>query len=212
MRTSMRRLCLALCAATALALPLSAAAGERSAGVIYLDNGAIRVGVDLGRGGNITYLARARGAEANVIHEVQQSYSGADWNASASGGHVLASLDDGRSLYTKVVPRAPDGAACACVLETWVTLRGVSAEVRHRLTRTAPRHRAGSSCPRSSRRALRTACSRTTVARRTPALRCGGSARAPAASAARGPRSLRPSTGRRWSGRADAASASSFPS
>ena len=54
MRTSMRRLCLALCAATALALPLSAAAGERSAGVIYLDNGAIRVGVDLGRGGNIT--------------------------------------------------------------------------------------------------------------------------------------------------------------
>jgi hypothetical protein len=121
----------------ATVLSSSAAAGQ-SAGVSYLDNGTIRLGVDLDDGGKITYLARSRGPVADVIHDVQQSYRDGGWHVAASGGELLAATNDGSTIYTKVVPRTDEGTPCACVFETWVTLSGSSAQVRNRLTSSRP--------------------------------------------------------------------------
>ena len=101
----------------------------------YLDNGVIRVGVDLARGGTITYLSQSiavAGAEAvNVVNsfrlgrEVQQAYwsgpdnygnpapplTGTSWNANAAGdtyGHpstILEQTNDGKTIYTKTIPK-----------------------------------------------------------------------------------------------------------
>lgn len=72
MRTQLRGLCLALFAVAALAVSGASPAAGRSAGVTYLDNGTIRLGVDLDDGGKITYLARSSGGAADVIHDVLQ--------------------------------------------------------------------------------------------------------------------------------------------
>ncbi len=126
-----------------------------------LDNGTIRLGVDLERGGTITYLA-ASGGGANLINShdfgrmVQQSYyAGPDnygepappwtnfpWNPVGAGdryGHpapVLEHANDGTTIYTKTAPLqwALDAVPAECVFEQWIELDGSSARVRNRLT------------------------------------------------------------------------------
>ena len=104
------------------------------ASVGYLDNGTIRLGVDLDDGGRIVSLTPSHGARVDVIHDVQQVYRDGGWQVASAGGEVVESTNDGKTIYTKVVPRTGDGAACACVLETWVTLAGAVANVHNRLT------------------------------------------------------------------------------
>lgn len=120
----------------AVAVSGSSAAGQ--SGISYLDNGTIRLGVDLEDGGKISYLARSRGPASDVIQDVEQSYYDGAWRVAASDGEVLASANDGTTIHTEVVPRTNDGALCACTLETWATLKGSSALVRNRLTSTRP--------------------------------------------------------------------------
>src|SRR5262249_51637355 len=116
-----------------LALSVTAPAAA-DAEMSFLDNGVIRLGGDLAKGGTITYLSQSiaiAGLDAlNVVNrfdlgrEVQQSYySGTDnylnptsywtnwsWNAIAAGdtygnpSTVLEQANDGKTIYTKTAP------------------------------------------------------------------------------------------------------------
>lgn len=126
----------------------------------YLDNGVIRVGVDLEQGGTITWVSAA-GSERNVINahdrgrQIQLSFYGGPqpygkahpawknwpWNPIGTGdvyGHastVLKHTNDGKTLYTKSIPLqwALDNVPGECTFETWITLDGATAHVRNRL-------------------------------------------------------------------------------
>ena len=99
----------------------------------YLDNGHVRLGVDLGKGGAITYLAKSQGG-LNIINDhdlgrqVQMSYysgpvpfaphgkppapawAGLGWNPIQSGdyyGHpsrTVAYHNDGHEIYLRCIP------------------------------------------------------------------------------------------------------------
>ena len=95
----------------------------------YLDNGTIRIGVNLDIGGSITHLSASRAGE-NLINshdlgrQVQQSYyagphpfgkahpawKGWSWNPIGSGdvyGHpsrVLKHTNDGKALHIETLP------------------------------------------------------------------------------------------------------------
>jgi hypothetical protein len=126
----------------------------------FLDNGTIKIGVDLDIGGTITFLARSPGGE-NLINshdlgrQIQQSYySGPSpfgkahpawknwgWNPIGSGdvyGHgarVLEHKNDGITLYVKTIPMqwALNNVPGECTFETWITLDGPAASVRNQL-------------------------------------------------------------------------------
>ena len=139
-----RSLSAALVAALALTVGPAASAGGAVGPLSFIENGTIRVGVDLGDGGKITYLSHLSGEQAHdLLQDVQQSYYGgtpdATWHVAASGGTVLMNRNDGRTIYTKVIP-SKDGFAspqCSCTLETWVSLKGNAVHVRNRLTTPA---------------------------------------------------------------------------
>src|SRR5262245_39439177 len=127
----------------------------------YLDNGVIRVGVDLDMGGVISYLSRSSDPR-NVINvhdfgrEVQQSYySGPkpfgeshpafpnwSWNPIGAGdiygnlSRVVASSNDGTTLYVLAIPMqwALDQVPGDCYFETWITLDRNAVGLRYRLT------------------------------------------------------------------------------
>ena len=130
--------------------------------VRYLDNGEVRVGIDLALGGTITYLSMS-GTSKNIINshdpgrEAQQSYySGpADfgfwsdqpwpWNPVGAGdqwgnrSEVVEFLASEDSLYTKTIPlqwggRDTAGTPCDCLFESWIRLEGNVVIVRNRLT------------------------------------------------------------------------------
>jgi hypothetical protein len=139
-----------------------AARGER---ISFLDNGSIRIGVDLDIGGTITFLSRSKGG-ANLINsydlgrQVQQSYySGPQpfgkahpgwknwpWNPIGSGdvykhpSRVIEHSNDGKTLYTKTIPMqwALNNVPGECTFETWITLKDRTANVRCRLTNSRP--------------------------------------------------------------------------
>jgi hypothetical protein len=138
-------------------LALAVAAPEN---LSTLDNGVIRIGVDLDQGGSITLLGRSPDG-ANLINshdlgrQIQQSYYGGPrpfgqahpgwkdwpWNPIGSGdvfGHrarVLELHNDGRELHVKSIPMqwALENVPGDCTFETWITLEGSSARVRCRL-------------------------------------------------------------------------------
>jgi hypothetical protein len=121
----------------------AASAGRQDGPLSFLENGTLRVGVDLTDGGKITYLSRIRGEQAHdLLQDAQQSYYGgtpdAPWHVAASGGTVLLNRNDGRTIYTKVIPRrdAFTSTQCSCTFETWVSLKGNTVHVRNRLTNT----------------------------------------------------------------------------
>jgi hypothetical protein len=126
--------------AVALATVPAASAHRTDGPMSFLENGRVRVGVNLLDGGKITYLSRVRGSDAHdVVQDVQQSYYGGppdeSWHVAASGGLVLANRNDGRMIYTKVIPQQDyPYRQCECTFETWITLRGNAVHVRNRLT------------------------------------------------------------------------------
>ncbi len=131
----------------------------------FLENGSVKIGVDLDQGGTITFLARADGGE-NVINchdlgrQVQQSYysgphpfgtahpgwKGWPWNPIGSGdvyhhpSRVIEHTNDKTTLYVKTVPMqwALDNVPGECTFETWITLDGKTALVRNRLVNHRP--------------------------------------------------------------------------
>ena len=117
-----RGLAAALVATMALIAGPAASAGHAVGPLSFIENGTIRVGVDLSDGGKITYLSPVRGEQAHdLLQDVQQSYYGgtpdATWHVAANGGTVLLNRNDGRTIYTKVIP-IKDGYAspqCSCL-------------------------------------------------------------------------------------------------
>jgi uncharacterized repeat protein (TIGR01451 family) len=108
----------------------------------FLDNGVIRLGVDLGMGGTITYLSSS-GSDVNVVNshnhgsEVQPLFTSGpngSWNALGAAGTVLEQSNDGVTIYTKAAP------PCECLIEQWITLDGNAAQVRTRLTNNRSDH------------------------------------------------------------------------
>ena len=142
------------------AVGAAAASGAVGGNMSYLDDGRVRVGVDLGKGGVITYLAPSSGGESvindhDLGREVQQSYYsgpsglgtpcpgfGSGWNPIGGGdchGHastVITSSNDGTMIYVKSIPLqwAFDNVSCECTFEHWITLDGNSVRVHNRLT------------------------------------------------------------------------------
>ena len=112
-------------------------------GMTYLDNGVIRVGVNLDDGGKITFLAPASGPRSgtNLVFQSEQSYYRSQpdqdpfWHASGDSAMVLTSLNDERTIYTKAIPQAtwPAPPPCECTLEQWITIDGSTVRVRNRL-------------------------------------------------------------------------------
>ncbi|MCC6822125.1 MAG: hypothetical protein IT579_15450 [Verrucomicrobia subdivision 3 bacterium] len=129
----------------------------------YLDNGVVKVGIDLGKGGSITYLSKS-GITDNVINnydlgrQIQQSYySGPQpynpsnnanptwanwpWNPIQTGDSyyhpslVLAHTNTGQSLYVKCRPMqwALNNVPGECTFESWITLNGNVVTVSNRL-------------------------------------------------------------------------------
>src|SRR6266487_4629911 len=118
-------------AALALAPPAHAA-------LSVLDNGKVRVGIDLDQGGKLTWLSRSQGEHAdNLLFEAEQSYYGgpfsSDWSPFWHGyqdpASVVAHSNDGHStIYDRAV-----WLGCECSMETWITLQGNAVVVRNRL-------------------------------------------------------------------------------
>jgi hypothetical protein len=133
---------------------------DNSDRMAYLDNGIIKVGVDLKRGGSIGYLADVRkGSNVVNVHDLgrwigQSYYAGPQpfgtphpawknwpWNPVSAGdvygnpSKVLEKKDDGKTLYLKSVPRqwALKNVPGDCTFETWITLEGRTVQVRNRL-------------------------------------------------------------------------------
>lgn len=130
-----------------------------------LDDGTIRIGVDLDLGGTITLLSRSKDGP-NLINshdlgrQVQQSYySGPHpfgrphpgwknwpWNPIGSGdvynhhSRVVEHANDGKTLYTKIIPMqwALDNVPGECTFETWITLKDNAAHIRCRLDNHRP--------------------------------------------------------------------------
>jgi len=132
-----------------------------SSDMSYLDNGVIRVGIDLKKGGTITFLADAHNLDVNLINaadlgrEVQQSYySGPQpygnpssdwenwgWNPIGAGdcygnpSEVIEVSNDGITLYVKSIPKqwALNNVPCECTFEKWIQLDGTGVRVHFRL-------------------------------------------------------------------------------
>lgn len=128
----------------------------------YLDNGVVKVGVDLNMGGAITYLVDSGFPDVNLINssdmgrEIQQSYySGPQpygnphpgwpdwpWNPIGAGdcygnrSEVLDDFNDGTTLYVRSIPLqwALDNVPCECTFEQWIELDGNAVEVHFKLT------------------------------------------------------------------------------
>jgi hypothetical protein len=153
------RTCLALgiCGLLLRAVPAAEAT------VSYLDNGQLKVGVDLNMGGSITYLSKS-GTNYNLVNsydlgrQIQQSYySGPQpynpsnnanpnwpnwpWNPIQTGdsyGHpslVLAHTNTGQSLYVKCRPMqwALNSVPGECTFEFWIQLESNVVIVSNRL-------------------------------------------------------------------------------
>jgi hypothetical protein len=116
---------------------LLAFAAPAHAAVSVLDNGTIRVAVDLQRG-DVTWLSRSRGEYAdNLLVVSEQSYYGgpffADgsptWHAYQDAATVTAHANNGKSIYDRAL-----SPSCECAMETWATVHGDAVVVRNRLT------------------------------------------------------------------------------
>jgi hypothetical protein len=127
----------------------------------FLDNGQVKVGVDLDLGGVITHVSGSGGGDAdNLVNEhdtgreVQQSYYsggsgpgtpcpgyGSEWNPVGAGdcngnrSSVLTYTNDGTTIYVKSRPLLWPFAdvPCECTFEQWISLAGSTVQVRNRL-------------------------------------------------------------------------------
>ena len=126
----------------------------------YLDNGQVRLGVNLEAGACIGWFS-ASGSSANLLNAydvgryVQQSYygdkDGSDWNGKpwcynpVQGGSwknapaaVVETKSDATSFYAKTTPRhwATGALTPECVMEEWLRLDGGLARLKFKLTYT----------------------------------------------------------------------------
>jgi len=129
--------------------------------VEYLDNGTIKIGIDLSIGGSITYLADSKHLE-NIINsydwgrQIQQSYysgpvpfgspaeawKALGWNPVQSGdcynncSRVLEFRRESNLLYVKTVPMhwPLNNVPGECIMENWIELDRNTAKVRCRLS------------------------------------------------------------------------------
>ena len=136
----------------------------------FLENGTVKVGVDLNRGGAITYLSRDGGA--NIVNnfdlgrQVQLSFYGGPvpyvvgdkhpskhwellgWNPIQAGDDwkhgstVVDHRNDGRQIYIKCIPlQWPlDNVPAECTFETWLELDRYVVKVRGRLNNARSDH------------------------------------------------------------------------
>ncbi len=131
----------------------------------HLDNGTIRIGVDLDIGGTITFLSRSQDAVSlinshDLGRQVQQSYYAGPhpfgqahpgwknwpWNPIGSGdvynhpSRVVGHSNDGKTLYIKTIPMqwALNNVPGECTFETWISLKDHTAHVRCRLNNNRP--------------------------------------------------------------------------
>jgi hypothetical protein len=134
-----------------------------SNGMGYLDNGTIKIGVNLNFGACITYLSRANSSTNlvnNADHGRQAQYSlynGPDdfaqgstdpnwrtlgWNPIEAGDHinngpvVLNYANTGTTIYTKIRPLfwPLQNQEAECYFEKWITLDGNAAKVHFKVT------------------------------------------------------------------------------
>ncbi|MDP1592241.1 MAG: hypothetical protein Q8M07_31055 [Prosthecobacter sp.] len=135
----------------------------------YLDNGHVRLGVNLKAGACIGWFSSS-GSQDNLLNAydvgryVQQSYygdeDGSDWNGRpwrynpVQGGswknapaEVVATKSDATSFYAKTKPRhwATGAFTPECVMEEWLRLDGGLARLKFKMTYTGtqkhkPRH------------------------------------------------------------------------
>jgi hypothetical protein len=145
---------------TRVAPVASAAASRRAADMSFLDDGSIRVGVDLQVGGVIAYVSAA-GQSENLVNThdlgryVQQSYymapvdfghpappwQGFPYNPIGAGdtygnaASVVTATNDGTTIYVKTSPLLwpLDDVRCECTFEQWITLDGNAVNVKNRL-------------------------------------------------------------------------------
>ncbi len=153
-------------AKVALFFAAGLAAQAQSGDMSYLDNGKIRIGVDLSLGGVITYLSAEAGENiinsADLGRQIQQSYYSGPrpygeaapawknwpWNPIGTGDYyhnrakVIARSNNGKVLYTKSIPMqwALNNVPCECTFESWIELEGNVAKVRARLNNNRPDH------------------------------------------------------------------------
>ena len=137
---------------------------RNSDGILYLDNGVVRVGVNLNYGGSITYLSRAD-KDRNLINnhdrgrQVQQSYyaglsldrreegqsegwSPWPWNPIGAGdafGNLPQILDfsnDGTVIYVKSIPLLWDmnNEPAECFFETWISLEHHVVHIQNKIS------------------------------------------------------------------------------
>ncbi len=127
---------------------------------IYLDNGSVRLGVNMDAGGSVGWFSHAH-SSANLLNAfdhgryVQQSYygdaNGSDWNGKpwrynpVQGGSwkgvpatVLEKKEAASALYVKTKPRqwASGRDADDMIFEQWLTLEGGLARLKYRMTFT----------------------------------------------------------------------------
>jgi hypothetical protein len=150
----MRRLLALLCL---LAIPSSLCAQEHW---VFLDNGHVRLGVNMDAGGSVGWFSHSHSSE-NLLNAfdhgryVQQSYygdpDGSEWNGKpwrynpVQGGSwtgvpatVLEKKETKDSLYVKTKPRqwASGADVDDMVFEQWLTLEGGLARLKYRMTFT----------------------------------------------------------------------------
>jgi hypothetical protein len=136
-------------------------ANSKTPRMAYLDNGHLKIGVDLDRGGSIGYLAESKkGTNIVNVHDLgrwigQSYYAGPrpfgtphpdwkdwPWNPVSAGdvygnpSKLVETKNDGKTLYVRAIPRqwALKDVPGECTFETWITLEGRIAHVRNRLT------------------------------------------------------------------------------
>lgn len=127
---------------------------------IYLDNGHVRLGVNMDAGGSIGWFSHSH-SSANLLNAfdhgryVQQSYygdkDGSDWNGKpwrynpVQGGSwkgepatIIQTKEGRHSLYVKTKPRqwASGNDVDDLILEEWLTLEGGLARLKYRMTYT----------------------------------------------------------------------------
>ena len=116
---------------------LLAFAAPAHAAVSVLDDGTIRVGVDL-QHGDLTWLSRSRGDYAdNLLAVSEQSYYGGPFVGEGSptwhGYQDVATVTDHSNNRRTIYDRALS-TSCECAMQTWVTVHGNAVVVRNRLT------------------------------------------------------------------------------
>jgi hypothetical protein len=141
-----------------LLIPLSLTAADTGSNTRFIDNGDVKIGVDLDSGGSIFWFSELPGDRNLLNHHdrgrfIQQSYYGKPdgsrwvekawrWNPVQGGDYkgkparVLETRGSKDGLYVKSVPVNWAGGEelDECRMEEWISLHGKVARIRFRFT------------------------------------------------------------------------------